>query len=446
MVSLTESQQEAIDYMEKQYNVCITGPAGTGKTEIIRKFVLLCKSKEINLAITSTTGSSALLIGGTTLHSYLGIGYGSASVESLTSKILSYKWLRQRWNSLDCLIIDEISMLHPDLFDKLEEIARIVRANNRPFGGIQLILSGDFCQLPAVGCDKMCFESVSWNRCIKKVIHLKEIIRQQDPIFIEVLQKIRLGIIDRQVKDVIKSRVDVKLTNEHRIIPTRLYCKNINVDMINDQELEKLINQGKESYTYEMEFFFDKITIQSKESIKERFIKNCTAKQHLQIVEDSQVILLRNLDLQNGLANGSRGIVTGFVNGFPNVKFLSGIERIIDWYVWEVEENDRLVMSARQLPIKIAYAISIHSSQGMTLDYVSIDLSDVFEHGQAYTGLSRVKTLNGLCVERVHFLRLKAHPKAIEFYTKKSTDEGTDECDSSPPILFGGIRDRFLKT
>ena len=430
VMELREKQRKALSILITRQSACITGPAGTGKTEVIKRFVNQVKSSGLTVAVTSTTGSSALLIGGTTLHSYLGIGYGTAGVDVLHSKIMSWPWLRTRWRKLDVLIIDEISMLNPELFDKLEVLARMIRGSPRPFGGLQIVLSGDFCQLPAVGCDKMCFEAESWSKAIKNTVYLDEIIRQRDPLFQEILLKIRLGVIDRQVKDVIKSRVAVPLENDLGIKPTRLYCRNVNVDIVNNAELATLIADGRESHVFTMKFTFEPC-VSNVQLARERFLKNCSAKERLEICVDAQVILLKNLDLTLGLANGSRGVVTAIRDGFPMVRFLSGEERYIGWHVWDVEENDKPYLSARQLPLKVAYAVSIHSSQGLSLDYVSIDLSDVFEYGQAYTGLSRVRSLEGLCVERVHFLRLKAHPTAVAFYRKLSRpEEITNENDS----------------
>ena len=164
-IELNEKQNIAYSLMANGKNVFITGPGGTGKTAVIKLFTRTYKSSR-TIAITSTTGTSALLLNGTTFHSYLGIGYGTGSVVNLVKKINDISWLRKRWTEIDCLIIDEVSMLDPDLFDKLEEIARIIRKSTLPFGKIQLILSGDFCQLPCIGINKFCFEAKSWDKCV----------------------------------------------------------------------------------------------------------------------------------------------------------------------------------------------------------------------------------------------------------------------------------------
>lgn len=414
-IKLNEKQNYAYNLMAQGTNIFITGPGGVGKTALIKLFTKVYSKSKI-IAVTSTTGTSALLINGTTIHSYLGIGFGTNTVESITNKIKSMPWLRKRWTSLECLIIDEISMMNPDLFDKIEQIARILRKSKAPFGGIQLILSGDFCQLPVVGNDKFCFEADSWNFCIQKTIYLTQIIRQNDTIFQNVLNNIRIGNITDKIKTILNNRLNANLSNDFGILPTKLYSTNIDVDRINNIELDKLAAKDLTFYEYEMDTHVNaKVT--NRAGVIEKFKKSCNAPEILQLCVGAQVMLLKNLDLTNGLANGSRGIVIGFTQDLPVVKFLNGEERIIDMEIWEVIENDKPVLSAKQIPLKIAYAISIHKSQGCSLDFAEIDLSNIFEYGQAYVALSRVKSLQGLSIIGVDYKNICAHPKALEFYS-----------------------------
>lgn len=413
-IKLNRKQEEAYSYMARGENIFITGAGGVGKSALIKMFMKIYQNSK-QIVLTSTTGTSALLINGTTIHSYLGIGYGNSSVEALIDKISGWGWLHKRWLSLDCLIIDEISMLDPDLFDKLEEIARRVRRSDKPFGGIQLVLSGDFCQLPCVGTDKFCFEAKSWDKCIKRTVYLNEIIRQSDKTFQEVLNKVRLGIVDKQVKKILNARIGVKLSNDYGIKPTKLYSKNCDVDRVNDEELDILAKDGRQFYEYVMDTVVYS-GISNKSVTKEKFYKNCTAPEVLQLCVGAQVMLLKNLDMQNGLANGSRGVLTGFVGDMPVVRFLNGVERVIDYDTWEVTENDKKILQARQVPLKVAYAISIHRSQGCSLDYAEIDLSGVFEYGQGYVALSRVKSLEGMSIIDIYYEYIQAHPEAVAYY------------------------------
>lgn len=400
--------------MRNGISLFLSGPAGVGKSACIKAFVDTCGDTR-KIAITSTTGASALIIGGTTLHSYLGIGLGHGTVETLSNKIFESKWYRKRWTDLDCLVIDEVSMLNPDLFDKLENIARIIRGTSHPFGGIQLVLSGDFLQIPVVGSQKFCFEAKTWNDCIIETVYLTKIIRQSDVVFQECLSNIRIGNITDSVVEILNSRVGKELTNNLGIKPTMLFSKNVDVDRMNDLELDKLAADGREFNEYKMD-----ISVYTKPGdvhyTLEKFRKNCTAPELLQLCVGAQVMLLKNLDLEAGLANGSRGVVTGFVEDIPMVTFLNGCERLIDYHVWLVEENGVEILRAQQIPLKVAYAITIHKSQGCSLDCALVDISECFEYGQAYVALSRVKTLEGLSLVGVDYSYIKAHPKAIEFY------------------------------
>jgi ATP-dependent DNA helicase PIF1 len=371
------------------------------------------KSRYKNMGLTSTTGTSALIIGGTTLHSFTGIRLGTGSAEALTNTIRTSPKLRKRWKQLEVLIIDEVSMLSPVLFDKLEQIARSMKGSVAPFGGIQLILTGDFLQLPCVEGDKFCFESEAWKKCIKKTVYLEEIVRQSEVGFRSLLNKIRLGVVDEEVKKLLLSRVNKKLENDLGIIPTKIYPLKVNVDQINEIELDKFSDQ--EFFEYNMEINVFPIAGNKVYAI-EKFRKGNVTPENLQLAVGVQVMLTWNLDLLQGLANGSRGIVTEFVEDFPKVKFLNGIERIIKYNTWSVEEDGVPIMEATQIPLRIAYAITIHKCQGATLDYAEVDLENVFEYGQAYVALSRVKSFDGLSIGKLNFNKIVAHPEAIRYY------------------------------
>lgn len=416
-INLNKKQNEAYEMMIKGYNVFITGMAGTGKTSVVKMFYQIAKYNK-KIGITSTTGISALLFGGSTLHSFTGIGLGNGSVFSLTQKIQKNGFMRNRWRKLDILIIDEVSMLSPVLFDKLEEIARIIRKNSKPFGGIQLILSGDFCQLPCVQSEKFCFQSEIWDNCVHKTIYLNEIIRQKDTAFQKVLNNIRIGNITQDVIDLLESRVDKNLDNSYGIKPTQLFSTNASVDYINEQELDKLTEiSDVEFFEYEMELEIPKKT---KTYLVEKYLKSCSAVDQLQLCVGAQVMLLHNLDIDNGLVNGSRGIIVDFVEDLPIVKFLNGTQTFIDYHTWEIEDNDKLIMSITQIPLKLAWCLTIHKCQGVSLDYAEVNLENIFEYGQAYVGLSRIKNIEGLSISGLKIDKIKAHPEAVAYYKKLS--------------------------
>lgn len=412
----TEKQQEAWNLMLSGKNIFLTGPAGTGKTLLISMFKKQFDPFK-NIAITSMTGVSAILLGGVTMHSYLGIGLGTGSAEELFTKVSKNYKAKKRWTSLHTLFIDEISMLSPDLFDKLDFIARKLRTPlcvgefaEIPFGGIQLILAGDFLQLPVVnGNDCFCFESNSWNSCIDKTICLNQIMRQSDLEFQQILNDIRFGNVTERARKLLTSRIGIELKNNFGIKPTRIFTTNSDVDFINEQELDKLSNN--DFYMYKM-----KVEIFDFVQNKEKYIKNSLAPEVLQLCVGAQVMLLYNIDVEHGLANGSRGVVIDFVEGFPMVKFMNGEQRIIDYQTWNIEEGKVHVACISQVPLKLAWCITVHKSQSITLDFAEIDLSNVFEYGQAYVALSRVKNKEGLKILKIKFDTIKAHPKAVHFY------------------------------
>jgi ATP-dependent DNA helicase PIF1 len=400
-IKLTEKQETALEYLIQGKNVFLTGPAGTGKSLVIslyKKFFSKCKV----IGLTSTTGISATLIKGTTLHSYLGIGLGTADTNSLVNKIRRLKHMRKRWEDLEVLIIDEISMLSPDLFDKIEEIARMLRCNNHvrllrknenqtntpSFGGVQLILSGDFLQLPPVKSLGFCFEAKYWNKCIEEVVY-----------FTECSEK--------------------ELKNEMGIKPTLIYSTNYDVDVKNESELDELCkkNNDLDFYEYEMEIFLEEKSKNSQDII-DKFKKSCLAPENIHLCIGAQVMLIFNLEVESGLANGTRGVVVNFIENLPIVKFLNGEERIIEYHTWALEEDDKKILRLVQIPLKLAWAITTHKSQGMTLDYAEVDLSNVFDYGQAYVALSRVKSKEGLKIKNLNFDCIKAHPKALDYYNK----------------------------
>lgn len=414
---LSEKQQKVYDLISKGQNVFMTGLAGSGKTHLIKK--IYCNfHRSCNIGVTSTTGTSAILIDGSTLHSFLGIGLGQSSIDSLFFKIKKNSRVYKKWRELDLLIIDEVSMLSPILFDKLESLARLIRKNDQPFGGIQLLLSGDFLQLPVVGeYDSFCFDAETWSICIKNIIYLDQNFRQSDSVFQKCLNEIRLGTISNETKEILESRVDATLHNDLGILPTKIYSLNRDVDAENESELYKLLEtkDDLQFYQYDLEY---EVLKKGLKNVDEKIKKACNAPFIIQLCVGAQVMLLYNMDIALKLVNGSRGVVVGFEGDFPKVKFLNGVEMVIDYKVWTLEENDEVILQWKQVPLRVAFALSSHKSQGITIDYAIVDLSNIFENSQAYVALSRVKSLEGLSLRNLNILSIKSHPRAIEFYSK----------------------------
>lgn len=401
-MQLNEQQQKAFDAAHRGKNIFISGLSGSGKSYTVMKIrhsLTFTHFKKVG--ITSTTGISAINVKGKTLHSYLGIGLGKYSVKNLFKMITSTDKIKNKWVNLDVLIIDEVSMLSVELFKKLEELARLIRKNENPFGGIQLILVGDFAQLPVVGEDKLLFQSPLWNKCIDETIYLTEIIRQKDPLFCRILNKIRVAEIDDEVRKVLESCVR-EFTGE--IKPIMLHSINALVDKANKAFYEKL--PGPE-YTYDISFEW------YKNCNKDKYIKLVRFPLELELKENAQVMYLVNND---NLVNGSCGIVKRFEDGYPVVLFDNDKEKLVTEEVLSIEEEDEVIMTYKQLPLKLAFAASIHKSQGCTFSSAIIDMKNIFDHGQAYVALSRVQSLDGLYIKNLDFNVIKAHPIAKAFY------------------------------
>ena len=421
---LSDKQKNAFEYMKTGKNVFLTGPGGSGKSFLIKYFIDWYKSEKeeeySKIYITSTTGLSSILIDGMTIHRYSGIGIGEKDIDTLYKKIIKMKNLKNRWRNTDVLIIDEISMMEPDIFDKLEILAKKIRNSELPFGGIQIILSGDFLQLPPVKSNNFCFESFTWEMVVDKVFYFDKIIRQDDVNLQNVLNNIRIGIIDDGVKDMLNSRLNKELNNDKGIIPTILFSKKKMVMDYNDSELNILINKGNEKYIYESYYEFSKnISEESKKFYIELINSQYQVDNKITLALSSQVMLTINLpDLD--LANGSRGVIIDFIkygeNKYPIVLFLNGKILEVKPHEYVIDENGDIIKKF-QIPLILSWAITIHKAQGMTLELVKTDIGkSIFEYGQVYVVLSRVKNLEGLSLINIDYSKIKAHPKILKYY------------------------------
>lgn len=414
---LNEQQQDALNSIISGENVFLTGPAGSGKSFILNTFIKYYEeNKKGILYKTSMTGISALLINGITLHRFAGIGIASKSVDYYISKIFKNQNLKERWQNTDVLIIDEISMLTLELFEKLELIARKVRRNEKPFGGIQLILSGDFFQLPPIDSKLFCFESNIWNTVIKKTFYFEIIMRQTDNKFQSVLNKIRVGNIDSEVKEVLNSCLNKDLTNELGIEPTILLSTKLMVKNYNDKEQQKLVSN--ETIIFKSKIKYENINDKLKETYLLLINKAVDIDNEIKLSIGTQVMLIINKPDDN-LANGSLGKIIKFEDGYPIVLFLNGIEKKIKTHIWSLDEdtNNKINILKEQIPLIPAWAITIHRAQGSTLEYVLSDIGNsIFEYGQVYVVLSRLKNLEGLSLLNINFNKIIANPKVIKYY------------------------------
>jgi len=418
IAELSEDQKKVIYAIEDGYSVFVTGSAGTGKSHLLR--YLKENYLDSGLHITASTGIAAVNVSGQTIHSWAGIGLANIPIENILENILSKKfsYLRRRIRSTIMLAIDEISMISSEVFDILDNVFRVVREDERAFGGIQMVLFGDFFQLPPISKNpdsdnNFCFNSRSWKTLDPKIFLLKTVFRQRDPEFIRILNNIRFGEIDEKDIQILSSRIEA-VDNDKNIKPTILSTHNRQVDVVNVKELEKIDSKAK--------FFQAKFTGDTKK--REFLKKNCLVNENLELKIGAQIMMLKNTHQKHGIINGSLGIVKDFhvKTGYPIVKFNNNKIITITPEIWSSEKFDKkenkikIEASIEQIPLILSWAITIHKSQGMTLDKIKCNLSNVFSEGQIYVALSRVKTIGGLFITNIDFSKIKSNSKITQFY------------------------------
>ena len=419
----TSKQREAFDKMVEGRNIFLTGQAGVGKSFLLHSFIKFFRNhlekENEKIYVTSTTGISSLIINGQTIYRYCGIGTGDKDIDYYIKQITKNRKTRNRYLETKVLIIDEISMMNPELFDKIDLLFRRIRRDTRPFGGVQIIISGDLLQLPPVGSNEFVFESFNWDEVIHETIYLDEVMRQNESEFIQVLNKVRLGIVDEEVRNLLESRRGLEPINEYGLLPSKLYSKRDKVNRMNGDELRKLIEEGETMKVFHSRLEYGKTVKEESKSILQTLILDVTdIEDEITLTTKCQVILKVNIP-ELRLANGSRGMILGFSpdTGNPIVQFLDGRYMEICPHIWEMEDN-RETIKKIQIPLQLAFALSFHKSQGSTLEYVIIDIGrDVFEYGQTYVALSRVKSIDGLFIENViDYTKIRANPKVLRFY------------------------------
>jgi ATP-dependent exoDNAse (exonuclease V), alpha subunit - helicase superfamily I member len=439
MIELSEQQQCVFDKYLLRQNIFITGPGGSGKSALIKYIYEDAIRKGRNIQVTALTGCAAVLLNckAKTLHSWAGIGLGNAEADFIVEKIEKNRYKKKVWRETDILIVDEVSMMSLKLFELINLVGKEVRKSNRPFGGIQVIFSGDFYQLPPVASgssnledSQFCFESELWHILFDPVnqIALKKIFRQKDEVYATILNQLREGKLKRKSYELLMSYVGKSVPEDSLIMPTKIFPTRSKVEQINSREMTKLsgdtrifelkklanltdgTNQKKQYYTTE-----------EKEQEWKYLANNlmCESVIHLKI--GSQVMCIINKELDDGqiLCNGSQGVVTGFIGLVTIlVKFNELPAEIpLSMHTWASERSPGLGVS--QLPIILAWAITIHKSQGASLDMAEIDVgSDIFECGQTYVALSRVRSLEGLFLTSFDLSKILINKKVQEFYNK----------------------------
>ena len=401
---LSPAQQQAFDLFTKGKNIFISGQAGTGKSFIINMIYNYAQLHDKKINVTALTGCAALLLNmkATTIHSWGGIGIGG-EITTLISNIRKYKKV-DNWLT-DILVVDEVSMMSKSLFELLDTIGKKLRKNPKPFGGIQLVFCGDFYQLPPID-DSFCFESSSWNQTFDKTIIFTKNYRQEDDGFQKVLNEVREGNISPEGCKLLLECTKKKVGEG--IKPTIIYPTKKLADQIN--QFENLTLEGESrSYKSYKSILSGHISLELDKQIQGKNIDEM-----ITLKIGSQVMCIVNLDQDLGVVNGSQGLVIDFTEGFPIVQFKT-CKMIIKPHLWKNDKYEN--EGVYQIPLILSWAITIHKAQGISLDEAMINIgSSVFEYGQTYVALSRVRTEEGLYIKSLDVSRIKANPKVIEFY------------------------------
>ena len=398
-------QKTALKILHSGENVFITGQAGSGKTFLLNKFINEARKKGKTVAVTATTGLAATHLNGTTIHSWSGMGVANSISGNFYSKIRKPR--RENICETDILIIDEISMLHDYRLDMVNAILKKIRKNNSPFGGIQLVMSGDFFQLPPINRYDDEFkggfvtESVAWRQAGLKICYLNEQHRQADEELSAILTAMRTNNLKRDQVQTLLNRIDAEAPSNE--IVTKLYTTNRDVDIINKKELAKI--KGK-SYFYSQE-------TEGTKHYVEVLRRAILAAPILELKKGAHVMSIKNSP-DGKYVNGSLGEVVDFKYGDPVVKFNNGNTVRIKTSEWNLADGEIVLASIEQVPLKLAWAITVHKSQGMTLDGAEIDLSRAFVEGMGYVALSRVKNLHSLYLKGLNKMAITVSSEAIE--------------------------------
>jgi len=402
------TQTQALEILKLGHNVYLTGSAGSGKTYLLNQYIRFLKNLHVAVGITASTGIAASHINGHTIHSWTCLGIKNILTAKDLNTIAKKKKVRDRILQSRVLVIDEISMLDAKRLDAIEQICQRIRKNHNPFGGLQVILCGDFFQLPPISESNSPVEfsifSKSWQSLDLKVCYLSEQFRQTDKNFLRVLTDIRSGNANSDTHQIMLSRFNQPLAEN--IYATKLFTHNVNVDSLNDYYLKEL--KGKE-HVFEMQ---SSGTAKLLAELK----KGSQFRERLVLKEGAIVMFIKN-NFEFGYINGTLGKIIGFdeESGYPIVKVKSGQEIIASPAPWVIEEEGEILAVIKQVPLRLAWAITVHKSQGMSLDAAEIDLSKSFEMGMGYVALSRVRSLDGIKLLGINDMAYQVNPQIIEF-------------------------------
>jgi ATP-dependent DNA helicase PIF1 len=476
-VKLSNEQQYALEKFKRGENLFVSGPGGTGKSKLIQSMIEHLRDTHRKYQVCAMTGCAAVLLncGARTIHSWSGMKLGKGDRDKIITGIMRNRKACSEWRTTTVLIVDEVSMMSARMFDLLDLAGRMVRRNTNPFGGIQVVFTGDFFQLPPVAGEgddmesaKFCFQSMRWRSVfpLSQCVILTTIFRQTDPVYIEILNQIRQGYLSEEYAQILQSHVNRPYSPaEHGgCMPTKLFPIRSKVESINNRMFEDIQNDEyefeyiqKTNATMHMEtkkaipiadrLKTKELTAKQIEYEIESLLNHSRCARSLSLKVGASVMCTINLNVDLGICNGSQGIIVRFVessedDGFaeiPVVRFSNGITMKIGVHYWHSEEYPNIVIG--QIPLCLAWAMTIHKIQGATLKMAEMDIgSRVFEYGQTYVALSRIQSLDGLYLSSFHPDRIKANPDVIAFYQsiplRKDAPEANAVKDPSTKVVY----------
>jgi ATP-dependent exoDNAse (exonuclease V) alpha subunit len=467
------TQENALDLLKLGHNVFLTGSAGSGKTHVLNRYIAYLKENNIAVGITASTGVAATQIGGITINSWAGIGIKQTISNFELKELFKRKYLLKRMRKTKVLIIDEISMLPDYTLDIVDAVCKEFKHADEPFGGMQVVFCGDFFQLPPVSKQNstrhaepirpeltasrrlvsasfqvgpkipklvrddravnFVHNASSWKAADLKICYLEKEYRQKDQKFLQILHEIRTNTISKPSIKILADRMYKPIKS----LATRLYTHNADVDAINKAELQKL--DGDE-YMYTMH-------ATGNEYMTEVMKKSCLAPQTLYLKKGALVMFVKN-NFEKGYANGTLGEVVDFTDkGYPMIKTTTGEIVTAVQAQWTIEEDGQILAQIKQLPLRLAWAITVHKSQGMSLDAAEIDLTKPFAPGMGYVALSRVRTLDGLRLMGLNHKALVVNEEVLvlDKQLQKDSQEIAKELQETPGIDVAVNQQIFLR-
>jgi len=433
------TQETALSILKTGANVFLTGEPGSGKTFVINQYISWLSAAGLNVAVTASTGIAATHIGGLTIHSWSGIGARDGLTAMDLDQITSKEKLVKRIKKTHVLIIDEISMIDGKILDMVNIICRKIRDSDEPFGGLQVVCVGDFFQLPPISrmgdMTRYAFESRAWDDIRPLICYITEQYRHLDELLHSLLNSIRKGEIEEDHYNLLNEQTTIDFED---IEPTRLYTHNADVDAVNNKKLSEITGASRSF----------KMQTRGSKAYHESLIRNCLSPSVLQLKENAMVMCTKN-NFEAGYANGTLARVVGFDNygGFPIIETSDKRRITIEPVSWELAEDGKVRASIEQVPLRLAWAITVHKSQGMSLDAAEVDLSKSFVYGQGYVALSRVRSLAGLKVLGMNANALMVDPKIIladkKFFSE--SDDAEETFVSMETAEMETMHERFVK-